>query len=115
VDVGLPKFEDALRGEDWFDTSSHPQIFFRGSTIEVIGENVGKVTGDLTFLGRTEPVIMDVTFNGGAVNFLTGNFTLGFKATAVVDRTVFGMSNLAPRVVGSDVTLEIHVEFVRNK
>lgn len=114
LDVGQPEFEKELRGKDWFDTASHPEIRFVSTTIEVTGENTGRVTGDLTFLGRTKPVTLDVTFNGGAENFVSGKFTLGFQAAAVVKRTEFGMTNLAPKIVGPDVTLEIHVEFVRN-
>ncbi len=115
LDVGLPEFEKELRGGNWFDTAKYPEIRFESTAIEVTGADSGRITGDLTFLGRTRPVTLDVTFNGGAVNFVSGKFTLGFRAIATIDRTQFGMGNLAPKVVGADVTLEIHVEFTRNE
>lgn len=115
LDVNQPDFEESLRGPEWFDTAKHPEIRFTSTAIEVTGKTTGRVTGDLTFLGRTKPVTLDVTFNGGAANFITGKFTLGFQATATVKRTEFGMTNFAPKVVGPDVTLEIHVEFVERE
>ena len=54
----------------------------------------------------------DVTFNGGGSNLLTGRFTLGFAAEAVIDRTAFGLSNLAP-AIGREVSLEVHAEFLK--
>lgn len=115
LDINFPEFEETLRGSDWFDTAKYPEIRFKSTAIEVTGETTGRVTGDLTFLGQTKPVTLDVTFNGGAVNFITGKFTLGFQATATLNRTEFGMTKFAPKVVGEEVTLEIHVEFVEKE
>ena len=49
------------------------------------------------------PVTLDVTFNGGANNLLTGRYTLGFDATGTIKRSEFGITNLVP-AVGDEVS-----------
>jgi polyisoprenoid-binding protein YceI len=112
IDLNLPKFEQDLRGPDWFDVSHFPQSRFESRTITLTGEKTGQVTGDLTLHGVTAPVTLDVTFNGGADSLLTGRYTLGFAATGTLTRSTFGLGAYAP-AVGDQVTLEIHAEFQR--
>lgn len=106
-----PGFDDELKGRSWLWSERYPQARFSSTRIEPTGPASGLVTGDLTLLGVTRPVVLDVVFNGGASNLVTGRFTLGFAAKAVIDRAAFGLSTLAP-AIGREVTLEIHVEFV---
>lgn len=112
IDLNLPKFEQDLRGPDWFDVAQFPQARFESRTIAITGEKTGKVTGDLTLHGVTAPVTLDVTFNGGADSLLTGHYTLGFAASGTLLRSTFGLGAYAP-AVGDQVTLEIHAEFQR--
>lgn len=112
IDVGNPDFEETLRGAAWFDTETFPEARFVSTSIEITGENAGRVTGDFTLMGETRPVTLDVTFNGGARNLLTRRYTLGFAASGAFSRSAFGLDNFAP-AVGDVVTLEIHAEFQR--
>jgi polyisoprenoid-binding protein YceI len=73
---------------------------------------MGTVAGELTLRGVTRPITLDVIFNGGADNLLTGRYTLGFAATGTIRRSEFGITNLVP-AIGDEVTLEIHAEFLR--
>lgn len=112
LDVNNPEFAKELRGEKWFDTKAHPKIRFTSTGIEQTGADTGKVTGNLTFLGATRPVTLDVKLTGQGRHIATGLYTVGFKAAGTVDRTDFGLTRL-PMIVGSDVELEIHVEFTK--
>ncbi len=111
VSTHLPGFVDTLRGGSWLDSETYPEARFVSREIRVTGENTGEVVGDFTLLGVTRPLTLEVVFNGGATNFVTGRYTLGFAASAVLDRTEFGMTSLAP-AIGSEVMLEIHAEFL---
>lgn len=111
VSTHVPGFADELRGPGWLASERHPEARFVSRAITVTGPATGTIEGELTLLGVTEPVSLEVTFNGGATNFVTGRYTLGFAATAVLDRTAFGLTTLAP-AIGREVTLEIHAEFV---
>jgi polyisoprenoid-binding protein YceI len=112
IDFNLPKFEQDLRGPDWFDVARFPQARFESRTIAITGDKTGRVTGDLTLHGVTAPVTLEVTFNGGADSLLTGRYTLGFAASGTLSRSSFGLGAYAP-AVGDQVTLEIHAEFQR--
>ena len=112
IDSRVPKLDDDLRGSGWLDTTAFPQAIFRSTAIDVTGKNTGRVTGDLTLHGVTRPVSLDVTFNGGANDLITGRYTLGFAAAGTFKRSEFGIDSLIP-AIGDEIELEIHAEFLR--
>ena len=109
-DSSDPKLDQDLRGSSWFDATTFPQIVFRSTAIDVTSENTGRVTGDLTLHGVTRPVVLDVAFNGGATDLITGRYTLGFAATGTFKRSEFGIDDYIP-AIGDEVQLEIYAEF----
>lgn len=110
VDVNNPDFEDTLRGRFWFNAEKYPQAKFVTRSVKKIDANSADFTGDLTFRGVTQPLTLRVDFNGAANNIVTGNYTLGFAASGVLQRSAFGLDNYVP-TIGDDVQLEIHAEF----
>jgi len=114
IDANNPLFEDTLRGPSWFDVGDHPQARFQAQSIEILDDDTGRVTGDFTLLGVTRPLTLDVTFNGGATNFISGRYTMGFAARGSFLRSDYGMTTLVP-AVGDEVELEIHAEFIRTQ
>jgi polyisoprenoid-binding protein YceI len=112
IDLDLPKFEEELRGPDWFDVERFPEARFDSREILITGDDTGRITGDLTLHGETRQVTLDATFNGGGDSLLTGRYTLGFAAAGTIPRSAFGLGAYAP-AVGDEVTLEIHAEFQR--
>lgn len=111
VSTHLPGFDETMRGASWLSSEAFPEARFVSRDIEVTGPASGRVQGELTLKGATRPVELEVSFNGGATNFVTGRYTLGFAAAAVVDRSAFDITSLAP-AIGREVTLEIHAEFI---
>ncbi|MFL5336856.1 MAG: YceI family protein [Geminicoccaceae bacterium] len=112
IDTNVPKLDDDLRGSGWLDATAFPQAIFRSTAIDVTGRNTGRVTGDLTLHGVTRPISLDVTFNGGANDLITGRYTLGFAAAGTFKRSEFGIDSLIP-AIGDEIELEIHAEFLR--
>ena len=112
IDSNDPKLDSDLRGSSWFDSATYPQIVFRSTAIEVTGDHTGRVTGDLSLHGVTRPLVLDVTFNGGANDLITGRYTLGFAATGTFERSEFGIDDYIP-AIGDEVTLEIYAEFLK--
>ena len=51
-------------GERFFNAGKFPTITFTSTANTKTGDNKGKMTGNLTFLGVTKPVTLDVTFIG---------------------------------------------------
>lgn len=97
--------------ESWFNAGEYGEITFDSTAIEMTGENTGTVTGDLTLLGVTKPMTLDVTFNGAYENKPFANVpALGFSATGTMTRSEWGFDTYVP-TIGDEVELLIEVEF----
>ena len=113
IDVDLPEFEEELKGDNWFDVAVFPQAVFRTTRyVESIDDDSFIFEGDLTLLGTTAPVSLEVNFHGGGRNFLTRSYTVGFSGSATFNRSDFGLDRFTSFGVGDEIELEIHVEFM---
>lgn len=106
------KRDEHLRSPDFFNTAEFPEMTFTSTAIEQTGDNTGRVTGDLTMLGVTKPVTLDVTFNKAAPHPFNKKMTVGFSARGTLKRSDFGMSYGLP-AVGDEVQLIIEAEAVQ--
>lgn len=98
-----------LQGPDFFNTAKFPTIEFKSTTIQKTGTDTGLVSGALTMLGITKPVTLKVKFNHKGYNYATKAPSVGFSATAKINRSEFGMKNLLP-AIGDKIMLRIEVE-----
>lgn len=112
IDMDSKAWDDHLKNEDFFHVEKYPTMTFKSTDIEVTGDNTGKLTGDLTLLGKTNPVTLDVTFNKLGVHPYSGKMIAGFSATGTLKRSDFGMGYGLPNI-GDEVTLRIEVEGIR--
>ena len=112
-DGNTTDFNKELIEEDrFFNVGAHPTITFKSTSVAKTGDTTGKVTGDLTFLGVTKPVTLDVTYVGDRNDPRSGKHKVGFSASTTVKRSEFGMDwGLA--FMGDDVDLQIETEFVQ--
>jgi polyisoprenoid-binding protein YceI len=108
VDTALPDRDAHLRSEEFFDVERHPKISFRSRDATVLAAGRYTVRGDLTIRGVTQPVRLLVDVYGRAPDML-GNPRLGLKATARVQRSVWGITWNAP-VPGGGVALAEEVD-----
>lgn len=107
--------EDMSRNERWLNTDNFPEITFTSTGAETTGPNTGTVTGDLTFLGVTRPVTLDVTYNGVANMPWFGERDLvGFNATTTINRSDFGMTAAIPNIT-DEVTIAFSGEFLQDE
>ena len=105
---------DMRIGRDLFRGEQFPQIVFESTSVQKTGEFTGVLTGDLTFLGVTKPVTLDVAFNGAAkaAALYQGRDAVGFSARGVLRRSDFGSTRYAA-FVGDEVEIVIEAEFTR--
>lgn len=109
------KRDEHLRKSDFLHTSKYPTIVFEVTGFEKTGEDTGKLTGDLTLLGETRPVTLDVTLNKAAEYPITHEeYTLGLSASTTIKRSEWGMTYaLDPLLVGDEVKLRFEFEAIR--
>jgi polyisoprenoid-binding protein YceI len=86
------------------------------STSVVPGEDgKAKLTGNLTLLGRTHPVTLDVSFYGAGKMpaMMGGGEQIGFTATGTIKRSDFGITMAIP-MVSDAVQLDIVAAFAKS-
>jgi polyisoprenoid-binding protein YceI len=105
-------WNDAVRGKDYFNAAQFPQMTFKSTGVKVTGEKTAKIIGDLTLLGVTKPVTLDVTFNKADKHPFSGKYVAGFSAKGSLNRSDFGMKSGIP-FVSDKVEIEIEVEGIR--
>ena len=86
VSTGTADRDAHLRGEDFFDADTHPEMTFVSTAFD--GDTL---TGDLTIKGVTHPVTLDVEFNGLATD-PWGNDKAAFEATGELNRSDWGLT-----------------------
>ncbi|MDP3855789.1 YceI family protein [Phenylobacterium sp.] len=104
-------FDKTLTGPSYLNVGKHPTITFAATKVE--GDPArGVVHGDLTFLGVTKPVDLDVVFNGVGPSLLGAGTRLGFSGATRIKRSDFGLSTMSS-MAGDDLELMFEVEFTR--
>jgi polyisoprenoid-binding protein YceI len=109
IATGIAKFDEHLKSPDFFNVEKFPEATFKSTKVEKTGDKTAKVTGDLTLVGVTKPVVLDVTFNDKGPNPMNNKETVGFSATTTIKRSDFGIKYALPHV-SDDVPLIIEAE-----
>lgn len=114
--ASVTTFDDArdahVKNKDFLNVGAFPEITFTADEGQAQDANSGTVSGDLTILGVTQPVELDVVLNKAAeYPFGHKRFTLGLSLAATVKRSAFGMSYAVENgLVGDDVDIRIETE-----
>jgi polyisoprenoid-binding protein YceI len=105
--------KDLGEGRDFFNATKFSRIIFSSTRVERTGKTTARVTGDLTMLGITKPLTIQVTLNGAKAHPMAGVPALGFSGIAKLKRSDFGMTFMLP-LVGDEVTLLLEAEFLKS-
>lgn len=112
-DSPFNSFEEALaQGPKFFNAGQFPAMTFKSTKVESQGKGRLKITGDMTLLGKTQPLTLDVTVTGAmAEHPFTKVGALGFSATGTLKRSLFGMDIGVGKFLGDEVTVYFDGEF----
>ena len=89
--------DNHLRSEEFFDADKYPEVTFQSKSFD--GE---KLVGDLTIKDVTKEIVLDVDFNGIAVD-MYNQTKAGFDIEGSVSRKEFGLTWNAVTEAGSVV------------
>lgn len=107
-----------LLSADFFNTEKFPTIHFKSTGTEVLEPNLYRMSGDLTMMGITKPVSLDVEFGGILEKDPFGNTKAGFFVTGKINRKDWGIIwNVALDrggvAVSETVKISCHFELLR--
>lgn len=89
---GSTQLDDIIKGEDFLDATKFPTAKFVSTSVVLKNRTSAKITGNLTLLGITKPVILNVKLNKIGANPITNIKTVGFSANTIIKRSDFGMN-----------------------
>jgi polyisoprenoid-binding protein YceI len=117
INTREPQRDQHLKSSDFLNVEEYPYLHFKSNRIEVIDDTHGRVYGDLTIRDETEPVVLDVTYNGIAKSPY-GTTSVGFSATTTLERKEWDLTwNVALEtggvLVGDEIKVNIDVELIQ--
>ncbi len=119
IQTGVDTLDRHLRSADFFDVASHPVITFKSTAVIKTDDKTAQIAGDLTMLGVTKPVTLEVTwgFTGphplGAINpQLNGRTVSVFSARGTIERSQWGLTRVIP-LVSDKIQITIETEALK--
>jgi polyisoprenoid-binding protein YceI len=101
--------DEHLRTPDFFNVAEFPTMTFKSTRVVFRGDNPGTVDGNVTLLGVTKPVTLNVERWRCMPNPASKKDMCGGNASGVVKRSDFGMKFGIPSV-GDELVLWIEME-----
>ncbi len=107
--------DNHLKSADFFEVEKHPSMTFKSTSIKKVSKDKYKLSGNLTLLGITKPVTMDLWYRGTVENPMSKKATSGFQLTGIIKRSDF---NVGPKFPAPMISDNVHIkadgEFVAN-
>ncbi len=117
IDTGEPQRDQHLRSADFLDADKHPQITFRSTRVEPLGDHRYAVEGDLTIRGVARPVRFEVEATD-PVTDPWGMRRAAASASGKLNRKDWGLTwnqvlEFGALLVGEEVRFHLEVEAVQ--
>ena len=111
VSTGVPKLDQNLQSEDFFNSAQFPQMTFKSDQLTFDGDNVVSAAGELTIRGVTQPVTFKVNYFHCGVHAASKKKACGADLEAHIKRSDFGIKYGLPGI-GDDVLLRVNTEAI---
>jgi polyisoprenoid-binding protein YceI len=113
INTGTAAFNNHLQSADLFDAAKYPTIKFVSDKFVFNGDKVSEVSGNLTLLGKTQPVTLKASQFNCYENPMLKREVCGGDFETTIDRTAFGMNYGVDWGFPKNVRLVIQVEAVK--
>ncbi|WP_328768417.1 YceI family protein [Streptomyces sp. NBC_00286] len=111
IETGNADRDGHLKSADFFKTDEFPTMTFRSTKAESLGGDDYRITGDLSILGTTKQLSIDLEFNGSAKDPF-GNERVGFEGKAEILRSEWGLTwNAALETGGVLISDKVKLNF----
>ena len=105
--------DNHLKSDDFFNAEKFPEINFKSTSFEKLGDNKYKITGDLTMRDVTKNVTFDAVLNGTMKT--QRGMLAAWKAVTSINRFDYNLKwsktlETGGLMVGQDVTITLNLE-----
>ncbi|WP_406136120.1 YceI family protein [Streptomyces sp. NBC_01089] len=111
VDTGVEQRDAHLVGRDFLNAAEYPRMTFRSTAVQMAGDDVFRMIGDLTIKDTTRPVVLELTYIG----YVTDPFgyeRVGFDGTTTINRSDWGLTyNARLAEGGAMVSEKVRLQF----
>ncbi|HEX5738034.1 MAG TPA: YceI family protein, partial [Hydrogenophaga sp.] len=110
---GTPAFDKHITSPDILNTAAHPKARFVSDKFSFTGDKVSEVSGQLTLLGKTQPVTLKANAFNCYESPMLKREVCGGDFEATIDRTAFGVNYGVDWGFPKNVRLVMQVEAVK--
>ncbi|MCW7540200.1 YceI family protein [Aquabacterium sp. A7-Y] len=108
------KRDDHLKGADFLNATEFPRMVFTANGARRTGERTFEISGQLELLGRSQPLVLQATWNKSGeyeIGGLRKPYVMGVSARGSFKRSAYGMKYAVDNGwVGDEVALIIEFE-----
>ena len=112
ISTGVGPFDAHLKGKDFFDVATHPTAKFTADRLAFNGTNVSEVTGSLTLLGKTLPVVLKASRFNCYDNPILKREVCGGDFETTIQRSLWGSTYGLPGIP-DNIRLVVQVEAIK--
>ncbi|MBR7833111.1 YceI family protein [Actinospica durhamensis] len=118
IDTKQAQRDEHLRTGDFFAAEKYPEITFRSTSAEEVGDDTYRLHGELSIKDVTRPITLDLEFTGAATDPYGLN-RAGFEGGTTVDRTDWGLTYNAALetggvLIGEKIKLTLDISAVKS-
>ena len=113
INTGFAARDKLLRSEDYFHTEKFPTLTYRATKLNFKDDALVSADGELTMLGVTKPVSLQLTTFKCIVHPVNKRDICGAVARTTIKRADFGMTR-ASRSLGEEVRITINLEAIKS-
>ncbi len=113
INTGTAGFDKHLQSADIFNAAAHPTAKFVSTGMTFNGDKVAEVAGNLTLLGKTNPVTLKASQFNCYNSPMLKREVCGGDFETTIDRTAFGMNYGVDWGFPKNVRLVMQVEAIK--
>jgi len=113
INTGTAAFDKHLQSDSFFNSTNFPDAKFVANTFSFSGDKVSEVAGQLTMLGKTNPVVLKASNFNCYTNPMLKREVCGGDFETTIQRSQWGMGWGVNMGIPDSVKLAVQVEAVK--
>jgi polyisoprenoid-binding protein YceI len=110
LDTGFEARDKHVRSADYLDVEQFPTMIFKSNKLKFDGDRLVAAEGDLTLMGVTRPVTLDIPYFQCVQHPANKREVCGADARTTIKRSEFGAKRGASTPMADEVKISIQIE-----